>query len=477
MNKNNKNIIVFDFNAPYLNNILLIEEKNKNAISIIDNIIKPKNEFDGVGAIYISKIVGVEKNLNAFFIEYENGKTGFINFRKLAENDIKLRNLDKSAVIGKMIIVQKIKEARNKKNPLFSGKITLIGRYLIIYPLETKGFTISNKIVEDSKKKYVHKMMESIKANCFIIGRQNCSLVSIQKVKSEYKQLIDDWEKSIKNNDKNEVKMIMPSISFFNEFLYNKINCNTTEIYINNKEEYVKYRSIIRKINTKISVKYADYTNIYIDKNFNMFSSIFKSELKLPSGGDILFEGTEAMTVIDINSGSTKSSDNIYDNIKQINIEALDMILTQIKWREISGLIAIDFIDMYKKKDRFLLEDMMRSKLAKDDNTSKLSVNNSFGVVLITRERKYTPLLEYIKQHQNEWIIYKMYHVLLKHIYNNKTKNLNIYVKTDLFCDFYNNCLNRLQKIIDSKQITLNVHPIDKYNRYMMAKNIDFHIC
>jgi len=293
-----------------------------------------------------------------------------------------------------IVLVQVLKEERGQKGAALTTFISLAGRYSVLMPNTPKGGGISRKIVNADDRKKIGSILQEIKIpdSMGLIIRT----ASINKTKNELEKdisnTISTWEK-IKDK---AVKSISPSLVYeegdiIKRALRDIYDNETKYVMIEGNEGYQKAKNFMKILmpeNVKKIKKYRGKIPLFhdakIEKELNL---IFEPTVKLESGGYMVINPTEALVSIDINSGQSIKEINIEKTALKTNLEAAEEISRQIKVRDISGLIVIDFIDMWNFYNRRLVEKKLREKLKDDRARIQFGRISNFGLLEMTRQR------------------------------------------------------------------------------------------
>lgn len=357
--------------------VKLCAAENKN---LIDFKIENKLKKSLVGNIYKGKVINVLNEKKCAFIELGEKNTGFLNFK-----DVK--GISK-VVAGRDIIVQVVSDSIGNKMPKITTEISFRGIYSVLL-LNSSSISFSKKISSDEKKKFFkNQVADILPSNCGIIFRTESEKQNIDVVIEELKKLI-----KIKEMVESfyvlgsSPKLIRNSNSVVDEFINNYAR-GEYEIITNDLELY----DIIEKNHDKKNIKLFRDNNILDGFGIlNEINKIFLRKIPLSGGGFLVFDDTEACTVIDVNSGSHNSQGNS-SIAYSVNFEAISEIVKQIKFRSISGMILIDFIDNDREKEREKLLNYAKDEFKKI-NCNVLGFTR-LGILEITRKRENRNIME-----------------------------------------------------------------------------------
>ncbi len=353
--------------------------------------------------IYKGIISRIEPSLEAVFVYYGSKKHGFLPIKEINENYLKKKdkNIYKQLYEGKELIVQINKDERNNKGALLTTFITLVGNNIIFIINKKNPHGISKKI-DGEKRKIIKSIISKldIPNNISIIIRTNGIGKSIKKIQNDINKKIDKWEKIKKYADKKKSPYLIYQdnnilMKIFRDYLNEEIN----EILIDNYKYYLLSIKLIEKLNKNEYIKKIKFYN----KKIPLFSyfqietqieSAYKREVRLPSGGLITIDITEALTSIDINSSKSKKGTDIETTALNTNLEATQEISRQLRLRDVSGLIVIDFIDMSSIKNQKTIEKSLKENIKNDKAKIKIGYISKFGLLEMSRQRINTSLKE-----------------------------------------------------------------------------------
>ena len=382
---------------------------------------KHDNNFS-VGDIYLGKVRKTIPGLNASFVNIGYEKDGFLHYQDLGpqinsfknftrkaidkklntaslKNFKKEKNIEKEGQInnsikgGDLLLTQITKEAISSKGPRLTTEISLAGRYMVLLPFSDK-VSISQKIAENEEKKRLKKLITSIKPHGFgVIVRTVATGKKVAELDKDLKNLYKKWQiiskklKSAKPNTK-----ILGELSRSTSILRDLLNAKFNNIHVNNlevKEELKEYLSRISPEQEKIVKLHKKDTPIF--QEFNITKQIkgaFGKNVTMKKGIYLVIEHTEALHVIDVNSGKkVDSKKNQETNALAVNLEAAEEVARQLRLRDMGGIIVVDFIDMKEEKNRKLLTSRMKEAMSADKAKHHVLPPTRFGLVQITRQR------------------------------------------------------------------------------------------
>ncbi len=374
-----------------------------------------------VGDIYLGKVRRVVPSLNAAFVDVGYEKDAFLHYLDLGpqyksfarfckntlrgkqsvselryfklENDIE-KNGKISDVLSssQSILVQVAKEPISTKGPRLCSEVTIAGRYLVLVPFSDK-VSVSQKIKENEEKKRLKEVMSRIKPKNFgVIIRTVAEKKSTEDLEQDLKQLLEKWNEmfsSIKGT--RGPKKLLGELNRTSSMLRDLLNKDFSNIHVNNDILYDEIREYVSSIapgKEKIVKHYSGKLDVF--ERFGIskqIKTLFGKKVPLPSGGYLIIEHTEAMHVIDVNSGNRKGADGQESNALATNIEAAEEIARVLQLRDMGGIICVDFIDMHEKANNRALFDKMKVFMKPDRAKHNIVPPSRFGVVEITRQR------------------------------------------------------------------------------------------
>ncbi len=376
-----------------------------------------------VGDIYLAKVKKLMPGLNAAFVNVGYEKDAFLHYLDLGPHfssykeflhqllddkkgrmpDVSrlklLPDIDKHGTVaqqleaGQELLVQIVKEPISSKGPRLTTEISFTGRYMVLMPFSDK-ISISQKIKTPGEKLRLRHLVESIKPKNFgVIIRTSAEGKSVAELNHELQTLLKSWNDTIAKARKSEV----PSLIFEEEsrivgVLRDIFSTDFEDIHVNDPE----ILSQIKKYVSLIAPEKADIVHLY-DKDIPIFDhfsitrqikSSFGKTVSFKQGAYIIIEHTEALHVIDVNSGNRSKAGNDQEtNALEVNLRAADEIARQLRLRDMGGIIVVDFIDMGKAEHRQTLYEHMNKAMATDRARHNILPLSKFGLMQITRQR------------------------------------------------------------------------------------------
>ena len=374
-----------------------------------------------VGDIYMGKVKKIMPGLNAAFVNVGHEKDGFIHYldlgpqftslqkmvniltnnkRSINFEGLKLEKpLGKSGKIashiasGQTILVQVAKEAISTKGPRLTADISLAGRNVVLVPFSSKVF-ISQKIRSADEKKRLKRIAQGVLPKNFgVIIRTAAMNASDADVEHDIRSLVDKWHTALQNVKKSTAPaLLLSEQNRANTIIRDSLDSSFSQITVDDETMFNEIRNYIRVIapeKEKIVKLYRGKVPIF--DNFDIskqIKSLFAKYVSLKRGAYLIIEHTEAMNVIDVNSGNrTKAEDNQEQTAMDVNLAAAKEIARQLRLRDLGGIVIIDFIDLHKAQNKQALFDEMVKLMSTDKAKHTVLPLTKFGLMQITRQR------------------------------------------------------------------------------------------
>ena len=295
---------------------------------------------------------------------------------------------------NQVILVQVIKDERGQKGAALSTFISIAGKYIVLMPNTAKGGGISRKIFNPADRKKIRSILNEIEIpkEMGLIVRTAGSNKTKNEINHDLNTLKNTWNQ-IKENAINSIapSLIHQESEIIKRTLRDMYDENTQNIFVEGNEGYKKAQNFMKMMmpsHVKKIKKYRGKNPLFIEEGIEQkLNQIFESEIKLKSGGYLVINPTEALVSIDINSGSSIRQKNVESTALDTNLEAVDEIARQIKIRDLSGLIIIDFIDMLSYGNRKLVERRLKEKCRTDRARIQIGRISNFGLLEMSRQR------------------------------------------------------------------------------------------
>ena len=374
-----------------------------------------------VGDIYFGKVRKIMPGLNAAFVNIGHEKDAFIHYLDLGSHFPSLRKMVASYQPGKRglrvetmkleepiektgkivdylnvgdtIMVQVAKEAISTKGPRLTADISLAGRNVVLVPFSSKVF-LSQKIRSAEEKKRLKRVAAGVLPKNFgVIIRTAAMEAKDEDIEHDILTQIDRWRKTVQNIRKSTAPaQLMSEMSRANTIIRDTLNGSFSQIAVNDEAMFNEIRNYVKVIDPEMAKIVKLYKgNVPIFDNFDIskqIKSLFAKYVSLRRGAYLIIERTEAMNVIDVNSGNrTKAEDDKEQTAMDVNLAAAKEIARQLRLRDLGGIIIIDFIDLHKAQNRQALYEEMVKLMATDKAKHTVLPLTKFGLMQITRQR------------------------------------------------------------------------------------------
>lgn len=350
--------------------------------------------------IYKGIITRVEPSLEAAFVDYGVERHGFLPLKEIAREYFKdghtysnRTNLQEALPEGTEVIVQIEKEERGLKGAALTTYISLAGSFLVLMPNNPRAGGISRRIEGDERDEMKATLSSiTVPHGMGIIIRTAGVGKSTQELEWDMNVLTKLWEFIQKAaNEKPAPFLIYQESNVILRAVRDYLRQDIGEILIDNKEVYEKTLKHINMVRPEFSNRVKLYTaEVPLFTHYqieNQIESAFQRKVRLPSGGEIVIDPTEALTSIDINSAKATKGGDIEETALQTNLEAADEIARQLRLRDLGGLFVIDFIDMTPAKNQREVENRMREAVQSDRARIQIAKISRFGLLELSRQR------------------------------------------------------------------------------------------
>ena len=439
-------------------------EISNNNEEINGNIVTDEEEIDGnVLNKNESEINGnVKKSPEKKSKNYKNNSKSKhkSSLKRKLYRSYKIQEVIKT---GQLILVQVVKEERGNKGAALTSYISLAGKYSVLMPNSTKTKGISRKISTSDDRNKIKKIIDELKipSEMGLIVRTAGLNKTKNEIKKDYTSLHKLWVNIVKETE----KAIAPALIHEEGDLLRRI---VRDVYIkemksiyvegaNAFKETKKYMSQILPSYSKFVKQYKNKMPIFAKYGVEKeISRMFEPEVKLKSGGYIVINHTEALVAIDVNSGGATKERNIEKTALKTNIEAAEEISKQIKIRDLSGLIVIDFIDMYEMRNNRTVEKKIRELIKKDRARIQVSRISQFGLLEMSRQRLRQSFINWKSDLTIESCALKAMYNIKEHINISKKKSILIKINPSVLNELNNSYENELNEIKKHRNISLS---------------------
>ena len=411
----------------------------------------------------------IENNVDLHDPVEKNPEQNFSNEKSVTEKKYPIKRYKIQEVIkpNQVILVQVLKDERGLKGAALSTFTSIAGKYIVLMPNTSKGGGISRKIFNPVERKKIRTILNqiTIPKEMGVIVRTAGSNKTKNEIERDLENLIKIWD-SIKENAMNSIapSLIHKESEIIKRTLRDIYDENTKNIIIEGNDGYQKAKNFMKMImpnHVKKIKKYRDRIPLFIkEKIENKLNEIFDTKVKLNSGGYLVINPTEALVSIDVNSGKSIRQKNVESTALDTNLEAAEEIARQIKIRDLSGLIIIDFIDMMNYGNRRIIERKLKEKCRNDRARIQIGRISSFGLLEMSRQRLRESSIKWKIALTNETFALKIIKLLEINAVNNKAKIIDINI-----CKQINDYIN--------KHLSENIKYIEKKNKIKVNFKID----
>ncbi len=397
----------------------------------------------------------VEKNLDQ---NLKNEKS-FVEKR----HPIKRYKIQEVIKPNQVILVQVLKDERGLKGAALSTFISIAGKYIVLMPNTPKGGGISRKIFNPADRKKIRTILNQIiiPKEMGIIVRTAGSNKSKNEIDRDLQNLIKVWE-SIKETAMNSIapSLIHKESEIIKRTIRDIYDDETKNIVIEGNEGYQKAKNFMKLImpsHVKKIKKYRDKVPLFVkEKIETKLNEIFETHVKLNSGGYLVINPTEALVSIDVNSGKSIKQKNVESTALDTNLEAAEEIARQIKIRDLSGLIIIDFIDMMNFGNRRIVERKLKEKCRNDRARIQIGRISNFGLLEMSRQRLRESSIKWQISLSNETYTLKLIKMMEIGAIENKAKIVDLFVCEQIFNYIQENLRDNLKFLEKKNKIKFN---------------------
>ncbi|TLS66012.1 Rne/Rng family ribonuclease [Mariprofundus erugo] len=359
--------------------------------------------------IYRGRITKIEPSLQAAFVEYGAARQGFLSLSEIhpdywkegVDKSTNVRNVSIQDVLApkQELLVQVVKEERGNKGAALTTQISLAGRYLVLSPNTTRG-GISRKLSDDDRRsmKEILSQLE-VPENMGLIIRTAGKDQTLEALQRDYQYLRRLWDEiRIKGETTPSPALIYLEGDLATRAIRDHFSDDVEEIWVDNHEIYTHTKSFVHAVlpgKEKLVKFYRGKIPLFRKYGIeSQCEEMHEREIRLPSGGSIVLDPTEALTAIDVNSARATKGKHIDDTALAINLEAAEEIARQLRIRDIGGLIVIDFIDMASRKHGQLVEETLRAACKGDKARIQFARISRFGLLEMSRQRLHPSVRE-----------------------------------------------------------------------------------
>lgn len=379
---------------------------------LVEHFVTSETQQSIVGNIYLGRVQNVLPSMEAAFIDIGTGRNAVLYAGEMNWHSphlhTKSRRIESALKAGDQIMVQVIKDPLGHKGARLTNRISFAGRYLVYFPGGTTA-GISRKLPESERKRLKNILADVIPGEGGAIIRTAAESVSEEQIAADVERLHKQWEHIEKEEQQARERKGSKPITLYEEpnmlvkVVRDLFNEDFSELVVEGVKSWKIVRDYVGRMAPELKdrvVKWDprqhDDEDVFAAKGLDeQLAKALSRKVWLPSGGYLIIDRTEAMTVIDVNTGSfIGSGGNLEETVTQNNLEAAEEIVRQMRLRDLGGMIVVDFIDMVLEENQDLVLRRLTEYLGRDRTRHKVSEVTSLGLVQMTRKRLGTGLLE-----------------------------------------------------------------------------------
>ena len=503
------NRMLIDANHDEETRVIVLNKEGK--IEEFDIEAKDRNQIRG--NIYLAKVTRVEPSLQAAFVEYGGNRHGFLAFneihpdyyqiptserKKLLDEETELvKDSDASEDIDELqsnesedlidpeesnrntkhrkrykiqevikkrqiILVQVTKEERGNKGAALTSYISLAGRYCVLMPNTAKGGGISRKISDIKTRNKIKASIDSLKIpeGMGVIIRTAGAQRTKTEIKRDFEYLTRLWQ-TIRDLTLNSSapELIYEEGSLVKRSIRDLYNKDVDEIVISGENAFLEAKNFMKMLipsHVKFIKKYLDAVPLFIKYDAESeLDNMFHDNVRLPSGGYLVINQTEALVAIDVNSGRSTREHNIEDTALRTNLEASNEVARQLRLRDLAGLIVIDYIDMEERRNNRSVEKQLKDALRADRARIQVGHISQFGLMEMSRQRMRSSLLERAGSISSQSV--QIIRAIEQDLFKNGKNNIKLYTNNELSDYLLNAKRKNLYEIEDRYEITIEI--------------------
>ena len=361
---------------------------------LVELVYEPKVSMPIVGNVYAGKIMNVLPGMQAAFVDIGREKNAFLYY---GNNRDENGNIIKPKA-GSDILVQVEKAEIGSKGSVLTRKISIPGKFLVIIPNDSK-IGISKKITDNAERQRIKSVVrELLPENCGAIVRTDGEGKTYDVYKKEIERLLKISDGIMKKADYMKAPALLyTDVNGVQKAVRDYFHEDINEIVVNSEEDYETVIDLCRELDADTNkVIFRDsgnqlFADYYVEAQAK---AAFNRQVWLKSGGFLIIEQTEACVVIDVNTGKYTGKADLQKTIVKTNIEAAEEIAHQLRLRNLSGMIIVDFIDMKSESDRHLVQKTLENAVAKDRLQTIVVGMTELGLIQLTRKKKRQSIMQ-----------------------------------------------------------------------------------
>ena len=369
--------------------IIINTTEDKNIIVLTENgsLLEKYEEYDNLqrleGNVYLGVITDILPGMQAAFVDIGDCKNAFLHIKDILpkvsnktgnkNEDLNKYNIKDYVKVGMPVVVEVKKDKTDKKGAKVSTNLNIAGKFAVLIP-NSEFVTISQKIEEDEQINRLNKIVKELDIkNYGIIIRTSAVNASEAQIKEDIYEIISIYENIKSNADKLiNSKSVEPTLLYEKGNIIKRLivdvgNQGLDNIIVNDERVYDNVLEMIKELKIEVNVKLVKKQDIFDLYDLNkQIAKVTNRKVWLDCGGFIIIDQTEALTAIDVNTGKFIGKENIEKTVLKVNSEATVEIAKQIRARDIGGIVIIDYIDMDRKEDEEIIQNLLLENLKKD---------------------------------------------------------------------------------------------------------------
>ena len=376
---------------------------------LVEHFVTTESARSMVGNVYLGRVQNVLPSMEAAFVDIGRGRNGVLYAGEVnweaAGLGGKARRIEQALKPGDMVLVQVTKDPVGQKGARLSTQISLAGRFLVYVP-DGNSAGISRKLPDTERRRLKAILKDVVPEGSGVIIRTAAEGVSEEEIKRDVDRLAGQWTEIAEAADKRKGSGSGTPVALYEEpdllvkVVRDLFNEDFTTLVIQGEKSWDTVHSYVSRVAPEMVERLERYDNADVDvfathRVDEQLAKALERKVWLPSGGSLVIDRTEAMTVIDVNTGKyTGSGGNLEETVTKNNLEAAEEIVRQLRLRDVGGMVVIDFIDMVLEANRDLVLRRLTEALGRDRTRHQVSEVTSLGLVQLTRKKLGTGLVE-----------------------------------------------------------------------------------
>ncbi len=354
-----------------------------------------------MGSIFLCRVENYVSSLDAVFVNIGKSKNAFLRskdiVRKAVNHQTGGKGTPESLPKHQKLMVQVKKDAIGSKGPQVTTNIGIAGRFLVYMPY-SKSIGVSKKIENPEERRRLHDFMSRLTSDDGVIVRTVAREIPLSVLEEEFQGLKKQWGDVFKNFQRfKKSRELYEEPDILEQIMREKYDSSVDEVVTNSPEIHARLEEILKKfekkpVKGKLRLCKEDIFELY--RVNTQLEDLYRRKIPLDCGGSLFIDRTEALSVIDVNSGSNVSNGITRDMVLETNVQAAKEMVRQVRLRNLSGIIIGDFIDMEEENDRVTVLKVLEEELKKDKAKTSVLGFTRLGLIEMTRKRSSPPLEE-----------------------------------------------------------------------------------